>query len=318
LNILVTGAGVIGTIYGWALSEAGNRVVHYVRPGKAARFRNDVPMDVLDGRKGHARYFRGPYPIQVTETISSADGHDVVIVPTKHYQVEEALAQLVASTGQADFLLLTQNWRGTETLDSLLPRTRYAYGDAKAGGAFKGDTLVAALASVDLGPAMGAVTPLTGKLAALFESAGIKTTLHEDMLHYLWVQYAILAGLWPALVRAGSMELVLRDRHAGQLGMKAVQECLEVVTRRGVDLSRYPETKLFRSSSALRRWFGIWFFKFMLRHSEFVKRSSAHGLNDPAEISTFYNDLITTGRLFGMSMPVMSSYGHDIAQLANL
>jgi 2-dehydropantoate 2-reductase len=317
LNVLVIGAGVIGTVYGWALSEAGHRVVHYLRPGKASRFRCGVPMDVLDRRKGHTRYFRGRYRIEVTEAIAPADCYDVVVVPTKHYQVEEALAQLVPNAGGADFFILTQNWRGTGTVDSLLPRARYAYGDAKAGGTFAGETLVAALASIDLGPAEGAVTPLARKMAALLESAAIPTTLQGDMLHYLWVQYAILAGLWPALVRAGSMDRVLRDRHAGKSALAAVRECLQVVARRGVDLRCFPETRLFLSSSSVRRWLGIWLFKLTLRYSEFVKRSSAHALDDAAEIKTFYEDLMTTGRELGVSMPVMSSYAQDIARFVD-
>jgi hypothetical protein len=36
----------------------------------------------------------------------------------------------------AEFLLLTQNWRGKADIDPILPRARYVYGDAKAGGSF--------------------------------------------------------------------------------------------------------------------------------------------------------------------------------------
>jgi hypothetical protein len=65
------------------------------------------------------------------------------------------------------------------------------------------------------------------------------------MLHYLWVQYAITGGLWPALVQAGSFDALLSDRHAGATALTAARECLEVVRQRGVDLSGYPETKPF-------------------------------------------------------------------------
>jgi len=314
MKILVTGAGIIGTIYGWALAQAGHDVVHFVRPGKAARFGRGVPMDVYDRRKGHKRYFRGEYAIKVTETISPSDQYDLVIVPTKHFQLEEALKQLVPLAGQADFLLLTQNWRGTEAIDAILPRARYVYGDAKAGGTFSSETLISTLASVDLGPPEGAVTALARKIAAVLEAASIRAVVREDMLRYLWVQYAITGGLWPALVRAGSMEAVLRDRDAGLSAMTAVRECLEVVSRRGVDLQGYPETKLFLASSWLRRRFGVWMFKLMLRYNEFVKRSSAHALRDPTEIKVFCDDLTRTGRQLGVPMPVMDSYAKDIAK----
>jgi 2-dehydropantoate 2-reductase len=185
MNILVTGAGIIGTIYGWALSEGGHQVVHFVRPGKANRFSNGVPMDVYDRRKGHRRYFRGQYLLKVTEAISLSDTYELVLVPTKHYQLEEALNQLVPNAGQADFLLLTQNWQGTKAIDRILPWARYIYGDAKAGGTYSTGTLVSTVSSVDLGPAEGALTTLAKKVASsLIESVSIPTSLHHDMLHY--------------------------------------------------------------------------------------------------------------------------------------
>ena len=316
MTILVIGAGIIGTLYGWALSNGGHRVVHFLRPGRAARFSRNISMDVFDRRRGHKRYYRGQYLLTVTEAISPADQFELIVVPTKHYQLQEALTQIVPNAGQADFLMLTQNWQGTKDVDSMLPRSRYVYGDAKAGGTYAAGTLVATLSSIDVGAPEGDPTPLSKKVAAVFESASIPTTLHKTMLHYLWVQYAITGGLWPALVQAGSMDSVLRDSRAGKLAIKAVRECLEVVARRGVNLQDYPETGLFLTSSAIRQWIGMWKFRLALRYSEFAKRASAHALDDPTEIKVFYDDLVTTGRQLGVPMPVMSSYAQDIASFA--
>lgn len=317
MKILVVGAGIVGTVYGWALSEGGHQVVHLVRSGKANRLRNGVLMDVYDRRRRHKRYFRGSYLLNVTEAIAPSDCYDLVVVPTKHYQLEETLTQVVPHAGDADFLLLTQNWQGTEAVDSILPRARYVYGDAKAGGTYFAETLVSTLSSVDLGPAEGPVTPLTQKIAASFELARIPTSMHEDMLHYLWVQYAIVGGLWPSLVRAGSIDAALRDPRAVEMATAAVQECLEVVARRGVNLGNHPETKLFLTPSGLRRWLGLWMFKMALRCSEFVRRSSAHALNDPTEIKVFYDDLVISGRQLELPMPVMNSYAPDIARFVD-
>jgi 2-dehydropantoate 2-reductase len=317
VKILVTGAGIIGTIYGWALSQGEHSVTHLVRPGKAARFGTGVVMDVFDRRRWRRRYHRGRYPIKVTELIAPSDRYELVIVPTKHYQLDDALKQIVPAAGEADFFLLTQNWAGTQAIDALVPRERYVYGDAKAGGAYSGETLVSALASVDLGPPEGQATPLARKVASAMASARIPARVHDNMLHYLWVQYAITGGLWPALVRAGSMAAVLRDRSAGEQALAAVRECLEVLRRRGVGLGSYPETRLFLTSSALRRKLAVWLFKLTLRYSEFVRRCSAHALGDPTEVKLFYDDLSTTGRQLGVSMPVMDSYAGDIARFVD-
>ena len=211
---------------------------------------------------------------------------------------------------------MTQNWCGTNAIDLILPRTRYIYGDAKAGGTFSGGTLVAALKALDIGSPEGEPSALAKKVADLFVSADIQTRLHSDMLHYLWVQYAITGGLWAALIQAGSLDAMLNDSEVISTALKAGCECLQVVRRRGVDLSRYPETSPFLTNSALRMRINVWFMRRMFRHDEYTKRCSSHALGDPVEIKAFYDDLITTGRGLGVSMPVMESYSEAIWRFA--
>ena len=42
MRILVIGAGMIGSIYGWALSDCGHDVVHLVRRGRATALRDSL------------------------------------------------------------------------------------------------------------------------------------------------------------------------------------------------------------------------------------------------------------------------------------
>jgi ketopantoate reductase len=287
-------------------------VVHLVRRGRSAALRDGFAIDILDLRKGHKRHFRGLYKLTAAESVSAADGFELVIVPVKHYALAETLKEVVPAAGDAAFLLLTQNWRGTAEIDPILPRSRYVYGDAKAGGSFSAGTLVAALKAIDIGPPEGEPSTLAANIAALFRSASIPASLHSDMLHYLWVQYAITGGLWPALVRAASVDAILSDRDAARAAFSAARECLEVVKQRGVDLAGHPETKTFLGNSALRRKiFGLTM-KWMFRHNEFVKRCSSHALGDPVEVATFYDDLIATGHDLRVPMPAMESYAGAI------
>ena len=70
MRVLVIGAGIID-IYGWALAEGGHHVVHLVRSGRAAAFRDGLVLDVFDRRKGHKRNFRGLYRLDAVETLPS-------------------------------------------------------------------------------------------------------------------------------------------------------------------------------------------------------------------------------------------------------
>ncbi|HYA64348.1 MAG TPA: 2-dehydropantoate 2-reductase N-terminal domain-containing protein [Candidatus Sulfotelmatobacter sp.] len=316
MNVLVVGAGIIGSIYGWALAEGGHHVVHLVRSGRASALSDGLTLDVFDRRKGHKRNFRGLYRLNAVEALSPADTFELVIVPVKHYALAETLKGVVPRVGSAEFLFLTQNWRGTEEIDPILPQTRYVYGDAKAGGSFQEGTLVAALKAIDIGSPEGEPSPLAKKTAALFDSAGIPARLYPDMLQYLWVEYAINGGPGAALVRAGSFEALLKDRNAITAALRAGCECLEVVRRRGVVLSRYPRAKPFLTNSPLGRPISIWMTRWTFRHDEYTKRCSAHALGDPTEVKTFYDDLIATGHELGVSMPVMESYGEAIRRFA--
>jgi len=317
MRVLIVGAGIIGSIYGWALAEKGHHVVHLVRSGRAAALRDGLPLDVLDRRKGRKQNFRGRYKLEAVETLSATDSFELVIVAVKHYALAQTLREIVPRAGAAGFLLLTQNWRGTGEIDAILPRPRYIYGDAKGGGAFSQGALIAALKALDIGSPDGEPSTLARAVATFFAGAGIPTRLHADMLHYLWVQYAFTGGLWAALVHAGSFDALLKDGKAASAALTAGGECLEVVRQRGVDLDRYSEASAFLTNSALRRQISIWMMRWMFRHDEYTRRCSSHAFGDPVEVRTFYDDLILTGHELGVSMPVMKSYGEAIRRFAS-
>jgi 2-dehydropantoate 2-reductase len=313
MKTLVVGAGIIGSIYGWAYTGAGHEVFHLVRPGKAEKFKDGFKVDMYDVRKGHKKDYIGHYPIRVTEIVKPEDGYELVIVPSKHYHLLDILNQIVPQAGNADYLLLTQNWDGTEEVDAIIPQSRYVYGDAKAGGMFEKDgTLIATIASVDIGQVNGRHDPCLDKVVALCKSAQVGVTVQPNILHYLWVQYAITGGLWPALIKAGSLEAVFANRQIGEQGVRAARECLEVITRRGVDLKKYPETKMYMNSSPIGLWIAGQVIKFMFRFNKLVQRSSLHGTGDIEEVKAFYYDLLNTGRKLGVDMPAMSAFEADI------
>lgn len=177
---------------------------------------------------------------------------------------------------------------------------------------------MATLSALDIGPPEGKPSELAHKVERLFSTADVKTNIFPNMLHYLWVQYAITGGTWAALIRAGSLESFLNDRSAIIRAFHAGGECLEVVRRRNVPLSKYPETAPFLTPSFLRQQFYVWILRRLFRHDEYRKRCSAHAFGDPREVTTFYDDLISTGNKLGVSMPVMESFGEDIRRFTSI
>jgi ketopantoate reductase len=271
-----------------------------------------IKIDMYDLRKGHRKNFIGHYPIRHTETVQTSADFDLLVIPTKHYSLLETLRQVLPQTGLIDTFLLTQNWDGTSTIDPLLPPSHCVYGDASAGGKFEGNTLIATIASVAVGQVDGHHDACLDKVIALCRSAQLGLELPPNILHYLWVQYAITGGLWPALVKTGSLSAALGNRDVGEQAFLATRECIEVVARRGVDLQQYPQTKMYMNNSRAGMWIAGMALKFMFRFNKLVQRSSAHGLGDPREVQTFYYDLLNTGRQLGQPMPAMSAFEPDL------
>jgi 2-dehydropantoate 2-reductase len=317
MKVLIIGAGVIGTVYGWALAEAGHSVTHLLRPGRTTRFTNGVPIDMVDRRKGHPKSYAGNYAIKVTETIGSKADYGIIIVPVKHYELEATLRQLAPMDIDSDCILLTNYWKCPADINEILPSTKYVFGDAKAGGSFRDGKLMAAIYAIDLGSADGSPNKCLAKAQELFLSAGLKVTVQENMLHYLWVQYAINAGLWPALVRAGSPVALLKDRRLVTLAFLAAQECLTVIGARGVAVEQFPETAIFLNGSFIRKEIGKLLLGLTLQYSKYHQRCMAHSLADPNEIRSFYYDIIDTGTKLGINMPVMRSFQNDIDNLTH-
>ena len=308
MRIAIVGAGIIGSIYGWALAEAGHQVQHLVRAGRAGPLAEGISMDILDKRKGKPSRFRGVYRISAVELIEDPHAVKLLVFPGHHYTMDEVLGDLVPRFARADFLFLTQNWEGSAAIDTVLPRSRYVLGDAKAGGSWRGRELVGAIHSVDLGPAGPEGAPLARRIAALFEAAGLEAPYHEKMLEYLWVQFALTAGLWPSLVQAGSFKALLRDRRAGYRALAAVRECFELLERRGVDLDDYPETASYRSQSRLAAFLAVSIIRWTFTFSAWAKRTSSHALSDPREVRAFYFDVLRSSESLGQAMPVFASY----------
>jgi 2-dehydropantoate 2-reductase len=69
----ILGTGIIGTIYGWALAEAGIDVTNYVRTGKSTTYKDGVELDLLDEHKGHKKYNLSKYALKCIEEISPSD-----------------------------------------------------------------------------------------------------------------------------------------------------------------------------------------------------------------------------------------------------
>jgi len=313
MRLLIVGLGVIGTGYGWAFAEAGHQVTHLLRPGRAQRSAGGIAIDLLDRRPGRAETLQTIYRPTVVEAVSPDDGFDLVMVPVKHYQLADALRGLTAAVPDARYLLFAANWDGTQAVDALLPRSRYAWGYSSSTGGHGGKALVFNMsADYRCGPIGGEEPPWAQDVVGLFASADVTPDRKPDMLEWLWVHFAIAAGMIGAALYAGGQQQLLEDEQLlRDLMVPAVLESFAVLAARGVDPAAWPDAAPYLTQSAeevaaaAHRSTGtLW-----------VRRTFAAGHfgENREEMSRFYLDVLETGERLGVPTPMLSSFKERIA-----
>jgi ketopantoate reductase len=308
MKTLIVGTGIIGVIYGWALSQAGVDVTHFVRKGKADRFNGGVTLDVLDERKGHPKYNVTRYPLKCVEEVSPSDGYELIIVPTNCYQTEDALKTLVPLSGQATFLIFSGNWEGTEFIDRLLPRERYLLGYADGGGTIRNGVYWTNLGGeVHLGEVDGKPTDKLEQMKALFARADIQADVQEHIVHWLWVHVAGTVGFGAGFAKHREMKAYLKDGGLLRQCTRSTKELYELCRLRGVDLRKYPEIGYIN----LPVWLVVILLRWNFRRNESMQRFTAHAASDGSlqEMRAYYASIMKTAEDLSFDMPHTRAVG---------
>jgi 2-dehydropantoate 2-reductase len=242
MKVLVIGRGVVGTIYGWALSKAGIDVTHVVR--KEGLPDTDT-LDLLDLRPGYSKHTRVSHAPKTVAQISPSDGFDLVIVATKHYQAAQAIRQYLPGASNTTFLLFTANWDGPAEIDRLLPRSSMLWGYAAAsGGPDDSGVLIATVnPSVRFGMLEGCDPEKLKAVTELFQRAGFSLDIKPNIIEWLWLHHAVNAGGIGICLWAGGIAEATQSFATLRLGTLGTPEALDVVAARGVDLERYPDAR---------------------------------------------------------------------------
>jgi 2-dehydropantoate 2-reductase len=128
MRILMYGAGVIGTLYGAKLLQAGHEVVVLAR---GARLKEVVASGlVVEDVVTEVRHTAG---VECLEALAPDDAYDLVVVPVRRDQLESVLEPLARSRGTPAILFFGNNARGAQGLTERLGIERVLLGFPGAG-----------------------------------------------------------------------------------------------------------------------------------------------------------------------------------------
>jgi 2-dehydropantoate 2-reductase len=186
MKIVILGAGRIGSVFAFHLSQAGHDITVVARGARLEALNRDKAIITVDGRTA---------PVDAVPSIDPTEPYDLAIVTVPEHQVEALLPQLENSAAKT-ILLMFNTFYGTE-------RYRDALGAGRLTAGFP--TMKAFLENNRLrhkvdGP--GLVTTLSRpELAAVFKQAGLPTEVEPDMnaflrSHVVMAVPFFVAGLW--------------------------------------------------------------------------------------------------------------------------
>jgi ketopantoate reductase len=306
MKTLIVGAGIIGTIYGWALHEAGADVTHFIRNGKSDNYKYGITIDILDERKDHKKYNKTDYPVKCVEEISQCDNYELVIVATNYYQTQSAIRQLYPMSPDSFYLIMAANWEGAEFIEEVIPRKQYLLAYPDAGGVVKDGvywTNIGAELHIE-GPGEGNKENFD-RVAALFGKADIKPDIQDSMLYWLWLHNAMSTGIWAAYLKYKDVKLFLKDNTLLKKSYTATMECLKLCEKRGIELKKFPDVQMIM----LPKWLFIITFKLLWTYNESMKRFTAHAASGYKEAKANYDAIMKTARELNFEMPAMTEVG---------
>lgn len=226
MKILVFGAGSLGSLVGGLLAR-----------------KHDV---TLIGREPHMQAVRDDglavegavearvTPATQTSVPASADV-DLAVVTVKSFDTPSAAQSL--KTCAPDAVLSLQNGLGNETtlseqLDGVLAGT-CTYGATCEPGQVR----CTGVGKILLGPPTGGNSERAERVASAFKTAGLVTTVAEDMPRRLWEKLAVNAGINATTALARVENGMLSDSPATPIAVTAARETARAARQEGVELS---------------------------------------------------------------------------------
>lgn len=240
LNVLVFGAGAIGTYIGGSLARRGHNVTFIERPQPAGELRRrGLSIQYTDGETYHI-----PSP-QVATSIEDALGtvsYDVGIFALKAYDTAAAMEAMRPFAVKVPPLLCLENGVENEAaIAAVLGEQRAIAGSVASaiGRRAIGDVIVERLRGIGI----AAGHPISNRLCAAMNDAGLNTALFSNAADLKWSKMLtnLLANATTAILNMTPQEVYA---HAGvyRLEVGQIRECLAIMKAQGIHVVDLPHT----------------------------------------------------------------------------
>ncbi len=244
MNVLVYGAGVIGTLYAARLQQAGHRVTVLARRTRLADIRREglVLQEIGSANRSSTR-------VDTVEQLDADAAYDLALISVRRDQIDAIVPMLAANRRVPTMLFMLNNPMGSSRLVDALGQARVLLGFPGAGGARDGSVVRYALVpqqSTTLAEWSGQRSARVRALAHTLRVAGFPTSISRNMDAWLKTHALFVTAVSGAIYRAGGNCRQLSESHADlQLMTHGVREGFAAVRRLGLPVTPLPLSVLF-------------------------------------------------------------------------
>jgi ketopantoate reductase len=312
MKILVYGAGIVGSTYGWQLSETGIDVTVLVKKGKKQFIeKSGINIHCTDFRGNKKQVVQTTFRPAVIEDLSPQNDYEFIIVSVNNVQLKEVLPVLANGAGSANILFFQNNWDDFDEISKYLAPEQYFFGFPFMVGGGRDDNGINSVISglkqshTLLGERNGETTPRLKKMADSFRNANLKPVITNQIIPWLMTHYAVAAGLSAGVMKAGgSMKTFAGDSILLRESFMSIREGLEVCRKRGVDPKKVKATAFytfpfFISIPIAKKIFGKEVLSLMFE---------GHVAHAPDEMKKMLQDILLKGEQYNIAMPVLKAY----------
>lgn len=248
MKFLMVGHNPISVLYGWTLSQAGHQVEMMAMGSTPAQ----IELEIFDARKDHKGILvQNDWKPRYREALENDHDFEWIVISVSANQIESSVQKIAGSLAQANVLFFSPCWEDPAIFEALLPSGRCVWGAPVGAGLWATDASLTAslMPTVHLGAVSDFPEEKLNALSRTFSGAGFHPRLHTGMKTWLWISFALNAGLasqalqLSRLIPSGSLteafDLLLGSVRNLRKAVLAIREALGVVKARGVSLSAY-------------------------------------------------------------------------------
>ena len=230
MRILIFGAGVIGSLYGAILAEAGYDVSVYARGCRLECLTRD---GLLYKRKGKIR----KAPVRVLSKLEAKDCYDLILLTVRENQLHAALEELRQNVSPT-IVTMVNSLETYDSWEAICGAGRIIPAFPGAGGGFDGNVLDAALTPRLIQPTTFGKTGGREKdLARVLHRAKIPCQIVPDMHAWQLCHLAMVVPIADAYYEAADPEHAGRDAAIMRKTAKQIRDNLDAIAARKIRLS---------------------------------------------------------------------------------